>query len=161
MEWNPVRSPVNKHLYYLGFADHAATASKDPSTKVGAVLVGPEGEVRLTAYNGPPRGVVDHADRFERPAKYLYASHAEANLIAFAAREGIRTSGCTVYVTTQPCAACARTLIQAGVAQVIVGPGPQAVMHDKCEEDAAVARSMLREAGVKLRTPWGRLHNDG
>ena len=40
----------------------------------------------LTAYNGPPRGVQDLAARRGRPAKYLWASHAEANLIAFAAR---------------------------------------------------------------------------
>jgi dCMP deaminase len=48
----------NWYEYYMGFARHAATASKD-STQVGAVLVGRDGEVRLTGYNGPPRGVVD------------------------------------------------------------------------------------------------------
>lgn len=108
--------------YYMGFARHAATASKD-TTKVGAALVGPEGEIRLTAYNGPPKGVRDTADRLERPTKYLYASHAEANLIAFAAREGIRTKGCKVFTTHQPCAACARTLIQAGISMVIYDHG--------------------------------------
>ena len=88
--------------YYYAFAELAATKSKD-STKVGAVLVGPEGEIRLTGYNGPPRGVRDCAERRERPAKYLFASHAEVNLIAFAAREGIRTKDCTVYVTHLCC----------------------------------------------------------
>ncbi len=69
--------------YYMGFAIHAATRSKD-ATQVGAVLVGPEGEIRLTGYNGPPNGVADLEERRERPAKYLYAAHAEANLVAFA-----------------------------------------------------------------------------
>ena len=133
--------------YYLGFARHAAAKSKD-STKVGAVLVGPDGEVRLTGFNGPPRGVIDSDARRERPRKYLFASHAEANLIAFAAREGIRTAGCTVYVTHQPCAACSRTLIQAGVQRVVFdgksafGPGSHMT------EELETSLTMLKEAGV-------------
>ena len=63
--------------YLYGFARWAANNSKD-STKVGAALVGPKLEVRLTAYNGPPRGVRDTSDRLERPRKYLFASHAES-----------------------------------------------------------------------------------
>lgn len=131
--------------YYMGFAEHAAKKSKD-STKVGAVLVGNDGEVRLTAYNGPPRGVEDAPERFERPTKYLYASHAEANLVAFAAREGIRTSDCSVYVTHMPCASCARTLIQAGVSEVIYGPGKTSMP----EEEFAAAEQMFKEASVAL-----------
>jgi dCMP deaminase len=129
--------------YYMGFAQHAARKSKD-STQVGAVLVGPEGEIRLTGYNGPPRGVDDLPERRERPAKYLFASHAEANLIAFAAREGIRTKGCTVYVTHMPCAACARTLIQAGIVAVAWGSGKTSMP----DEEFQAARQMLREALV-------------
>ncbi len=129
--------------YYMGFAEHAAKKSKD-STKVGAILVGPGGEVRLTAYNGPPRGVVDRVERFERPAKYLYASHAEANLIAFAAREGIKTAECTVYVTHAPCASCARTLIQAGVWRVVHGDGTTSM----AQEEFTAAHEMMTEADV-------------
>lgn len=129
----------------MGFAMHAATKSKD-STQVGAALVGPEREIRLTAYNGPPKGVEDLPERRERPAKYLYASHAEANLVAFAAREGIRTAGCTVYVTHHPCSACSRTLIQAGVKRVVVGGGKTHMPRD--EFDAAA--QMFTEAGVEV-----------
>lgn len=131
--------------YYFGFARHAATKSKD-STQVGAVLIGPEGEIRLTGYNGPPRGVSDHPARRERPAKYLFASHAEANLIAFAAREGIRTKGCSVYVTHCPCSACARTLIQAGITEVVFGSGQTSM----AQEEFLAARDMFAEAGVRV-----------
>lgn len=137
---------MNWQDYYMGFAQHAAKKSKD-STQVGAVLVGPEGEIRLTGCNGPPRGVADKPERRERPTKYLYASHAEANLIAFAAREGIRTAGCTVYVTHMCCAACARTLIQAGVREVRFGPGTTSMPAS--EFDAA--RFMFAEADVRVR----------
>jgi dCMP deaminase len=130
----------------MGFAVHAATKSKDP-TQVGACLVGPEREVRLTAYNGPPRGVRDYANRFERPVKYQFASHAEQNLVAFAAREGIRTAGCSVFTTHFPCASCARSLIQAGICEVIVGPGQTSMPRE--EFDAAAV--MFKEAGVAVR----------
>lgn len=133
--------------YYMGFARHAALKSKD-TTKVGAILVGPDGEVRLTAYNGPPRGVADLPDRFERPRKYLFASHAEQNLIAFAARQGIRTDGCTVYVTHYPCSSCARTLIQSGIKRVIYGSG-KTHMPD---EEFYSANDMFSEAAVSVRS---------
>lgn len=129
--------------YYLGFARHAATRSKD-ETKVGAVLVGPNGEVRLTSYNGCPKDVRDLPERYLRPEKYRWVSHAETNLIAFAARVGIRTEGCTVYVTHHPCSACARTLIQAGIAKVVAGPGKTSMPDEEFE----AAATMFEEAGV-------------
>lgn len=137
--------------YYMGAAAHAATKSKD-STKVGAALIGPDDEVCLTAYNGPPKGVEDRPERFERPAKYLYASHAEANLIAFAARRGIQTDGCAVVVTHMPCAACTRTLIQAGIKRIHYGNGT----FQNMDEQLPATEAMCREAGVAFyRYPFG------
>lgn len=130
--------------YLMGFAQHAATKSKD-STKVGAVLTS-ERRVLLTAYNGPPAGVEDSPDRRERPRKYLFASHAEANLVAFAARTGIRTEGCKVYVTHFPCSSCARSLIQAGVSCIAVGGGSTSVPQEEFEAAAV----MFAEAGVEV-----------
>lgn len=141
--------------YYMGFAQWAAHKSKDP-TKVGAILVGFDGEVRLTGYNGPPRGVEDRGERLERPHKYLFASHAEANLIAFAAREGIRTKDCSVWVTHHPCASCARTLIQAGVRAVVYGDGTTSMPP----EEFIAARTMFDEAGVVVRPIQKFLHGN-
>lgn len=130
----------------MQIAQLCATRSKD-TTKVGAVLVGKNNEVLLTAYNGPPIGVQDKLERFVRPEKYLWASHAEANLIAFAARNGIRTEGLGVVVTHCPCASCARSLIQAGISWVCFGGGITS-MPDT-EFDAAL--TMFDEAGVETR----------
>jgi dCMP deaminase len=138
---------MNWPAYLMGFARHAATKSKD-STKVGAVLVAQDGRtVILTAYNGPPAGVQDLADRRERPQKYLFSSHGESNLIAFAAREGIRTAGCSVYVTHHPCSSCARSLIQAGIRCVVVGDGTTSMPAQEFEAAAV----MFREAGVEVK----------
>lgn len=135
---------MNWQDYLMGFAQHAALKSKD-STKVGAILVGPNKEVLLSAFNGPPIGVRDLPERRDiRPAKYLWVSHSEANLIAFAARRGIRTEGCTVYCTHCPCANCAKTLIQAGIRAVVIGKGQTSMPADEFQ----AARTMFKEAGV-------------
>ncbi len=132
--------------YYMGFAAHAATRSKD-GTQVGAVLVGPEGEVRITGYNGPPKGVKDLPERFVRPEKYRWISHAEMNVISFAAREQIQTKGCKLYVTHRPCSACARLIIQAGICEVVFGPGTTSMAAEEME----AAQTMFQEAYVACR----------
>jgi dCMP deaminase len=131
--------------HFLIMAAVSANKSKD-DTKVGAVLVGPHREVLLTAYNGPPMGVLDTPERRVRPTKYLFASHAEANLIAFAARNGIATDGRTVVVTHQPCSSCAKALIQAGIKTIFYGPGVTSMPIEEFE----AARHMFEEAGVVL-----------
>jgi len=45
--------------------------------------------------------------------------HAEANAILFAAKEGISTCDCTLYVTTAPCSECAKMIIQSGITRVV------------------------------------------
>ena len=134
--------------YLMGFAEHAATKSKD-STKVGAVLVDRNKTVRATGFNGPPMGVLDAPERRERPTKYLYTSHSEANLIAFCARNGIATEGCTVFCTHMPCAACCRTLIQAGIREVVYGNGT----FQALDAESGAVQAMCHEANVKL-TAW-------
>lgn len=137
---------MNWHDYFMGFARQASTKSKD-TTKVGAVLVGPDNEVRLTGYNGPPRRVRDNIpQRWERPTKYLFISHAEENIVSFAARQGIRTDGCTIYVTHSPCARCARAIIQAGIGRVVFGPGTTSMP----DEEFAAAAAMFDEAQVAV-----------
>lgn len=134
---------------FLGLAERFARRSKDPSTKVGCVIVGPDREVRSMGYNGLPRGVEDLAERMERPAKYLWTSHAEENAVAQAARIGVSLKGCTAYVTHFPCARCARALIQAGITEIIYGGGTTKMPT----EEFQVADALLTEAGVPCRLP--------
>lgn len=137
---------MNWDEYYMGFAYWASKKSRD-STQVGAILVDPDGAVILTAYNGPPRGVEDRIERLERPTKYLFASHSESNLISFAARRGIPTKGCKVYCTHISCSACARTLIQAGIVELVHGDGS----FQSIGEEAKATRIMCEEAKVLVR----------
>ena len=136
---------MNWDDYYMGFAQWAAQKSKD-QTQVGAILVDPDGAVILTAFNGPPKGTLDLPDRFERPTKYLFASHAETNLISFAARRGIPTKNSRVYCTHLSCAACARTPIQAGVVELVHGDGS----FQALKAEAPAVKIMCEEAGLQV-----------
>jgi dCMP deaminase len=140
--------------YFMGMAKYIATRSKDRSTKIGAVLVGPSKEIRSTGYNDFPRKVNDDVDtRRERPAKYLFSEHAERNSIYNASRVGTPTEGCILYVSGRPpCADCARAIIQAGIKEVIV----ETMEHKSrpemdWEANTKAAMEMLQEAGIVVR----------
>lgn len=142
--------------YFFDLVRVASEKSKDRSTGVGAVIVGFDHEVRSLGYNGFPRGVDDDIDeRHERPAKYLWTEHAERNAIFNAARIGTSLQGCSIYIDWEPCARCARAIIQAGIAQVVIdGRGAAAKKKfwaERWAEDCAVGREMLKEAGVSVR----------
>ena len=110
----------NKAHKYLGLAGAVSVFSKDSSTQVGALIVGPAGEVRGTGYNGAPRGSkADEDTRQQRPEKYMWYEHAERNSIYNAARCGTPTDGCTMIITHPPCMDCARAIVQAGIKEVI------------------------------------------
>jgi len=82
---------------FLELALHISQWSKDPSTKVGCVVVGPDREIRSTGFNGFPRGINDSIDRLsDREQKYPLICHAEENAIMHAARIGISLKGCRV-----------------------------------------------------------------
>ncbi|NCA14162.1 MAG: hypothetical protein EBS89_08535, partial [Proteobacteria bacterium] len=79
--------PSDWDRWFLGLAHYVSTASKDPSTKVGAVIVDAERRVVSVGYNGLPRGVEDSEERLHnREVKYKMIIHAERNAILFAQR---------------------------------------------------------------------------
>lgn len=140
--------------YFLNIADVVRLKSKDPSTKIGAVIVGPENQIVSTGFNGFPRGVNETLQsRWERPAKYQWIEHAERNAIYNAARHGIPLRGCRMYLVgmgppTIPCTDCARAVIQAGI-KTVIGRAYKET-SDTWAEDIRVAQNMLSEAEVKL-----------
>lgn len=136
--------------YFMQMAELVASRSKDRSTKVGCVIVGPDNEVRSTGYNGFPRGVDDEcAERHERPDKYRWTEHAERNAIYNAARVGIPMKGCRIYLPWFPCMDCARAIVQAGITEMVC----RAPDFDDVRwgADFRTAVVMLAEAGVQIR----------
>ena len=135
---------------FLELAAHISGWSKDPSTKVGCIVVGTDREIRSTGFNGFPRGIADDAERLEnREFKYPLICHAEENAIMHAARVGVSLRECTAYVTWPPCTRCARSLIQAGIVEVVYPANCE--VPERWRKDFDMSSSMMNEAGVKVR----------
>lgn len=130
----------------MELASHFATWSKDPSTKVGAVIIDHDRRVVGSGYNGFPRGVIDNEDRYiEKMVKYKMVVHAEANSILNAVKS---VRDCTLYATKFPCTECTKLIIQSGVCRVIA---PTLVEDGSVwAEDAKFSITMLREAYVAV-----------
>jgi len=137
---------------FAGLCSHIAGWSEDRDYHVGAVIVGPDREIRATGYNGLPRGVADDEDeRFDRASgeKFFWFEHAERNAIYNAARMGVPLAGCTIYVSRFPCADCARAIIQSGIAHVCSPPKPE--FDGALDHSFDVSETMLGEAGIAVR----------
>lgn len=128
---------------FLDLAAHIGSWSKDPGTRVGAVIVRPDRTIASVGYNGFPRGVDDTYGT--RDDKLLRTVHAEMNAI-LSANE--KLTGCTLYVYPLcPCANCAAAIIQAGITMVV---HPLHKPRPEWEASFMVATDMLTQAGVGL-----------
>lgn len=137
---------------FLELAEHIATWSKDPSTKVGAVLVRDYNLVVGLGYNGFPRGVDDLEERLSnREYKYPMIVHAEVNAVIMA---GNKAEGATLYciptlMVPTMCSECCKVCIQAGVRRV-VGWKPTRPLPDKWRLQQEIVETMCIEAGVEF-----------
>ncbi len=126
----------------------AAGGSADWWRHVGAVLVNPQGQVLMTAYNhhlpAPQTAYADGDTRslFKR-GEFIEMStsiHAESALIGSMARQDKTTDGCSLYVTDFPCPYCARVIAQAGIVKLFYSTGYSLLDGEK----------ILRDNGVQI-----------
>lgn len=130
---------------FVELADVVAGWSKDPSTKVGCVIVRPDRTIASVGFNGFPRGVSDDEALYaDRDIKIPRVIHAETNAV-LNAHEPVR--GCTAYVTHPPCMSCTGILIQAGIS-TIVWKHPSEAMKSRWGEQFHMSKGLLAEAGV-------------
>lgn len=126
---------------FLRLAEEISTWSKDPGTRVGAVIVRPDRTIASLGYNGFPRGANDTYQ--SREHKLLRTVHAELNAI-LSAREPLH--GCTIYITPLcPCSTCAGAIVQSGIARVVY---QMDVIRPEWEESFAAAYEILRDGGI-------------
>jgi dCMP deaminase len=142
---------MNWNQYFRGIAEMIKEKSKDKYTKIGAVIVGKDNEIVSTGYNSFPRGIDDsQSSRQERPEKYYWFEHAERNAIYNAARIGVSTKGCRMYLTCGvPCSDCARGIINSGIVEIFVQRNDK--LSAKWEESANRSLEMFDEAGVQVQ----------
>lgn len=142
---------MNWKDYFRNIVQQVKLKSKDQRTQIGALIVGKNNEIVSTGYNSFPRGIDDTQQyRQERPEKYYWFEHAERNAIYNAARIGVSTLDCTMYLTCGiPCADCTRGIINAGIRRIVCETSGGAV-GEKWEEHTKRSLLMFQEAGVTI-----------
>jgi dCMP deaminase len=155
-EWSQARRPAGFDSVVtaaelpsglVGRARELAAHSSDWWRQVGAVAWRDD-EVIGAAWNhhGPteyaPYTDGDPRDNFSRGVRgdLSTAIHAEASIVARAARAGVTLDGADLYATTFPCPACARLIAEAGFRRCYFTDGYSVLDGD----------GILRAAGVEL-----------
>ena len=138
----------------MGMAVLSSLRSKDPSTKVGAVIVSPENKVISIGYNGMPSKLNEEELTWNKgeglDSKYLYVCHAEFNAI-LNTQVGGSLKDARVYVTLFPCNECTKAIIQTGIKEVIY-------LENKYADaiNTQASKKMLDLAGVKITQFQGK-----
>jgi dCMP deaminase len=130
----------------MRLAREASHMSKDPSTRIGAVLA-KDRRVVGTGFNGFPPGIADDKRLHDRDEKYELVVHAEMNAILQAGRDA---KGGTLYMygfRSAPCRNCTKHLIAAGVIRVV---GCGIPTPERWQANLEAAESTLAEADIGL-----------
>lgn len=137
--------------YFMEIAQVVALRSNCVKRKVAAVIT-LDRRIISTGYNGTPRGVRNCNEGGCPRCNDLapagtdlgecVCSHGEENAITQAAYHGVAVKGATLYSTYSPCLLCTKMIINAGIVEVVFGAGYPM---------GELSRSLLREAGVKVR----------
>lgn len=108
---------ISRNQLFAEMAKLVSKRSTCPKKQVGSVLIR-NGRIIAIGYNGVLPGE-DPMIGYNPETGETATVHAEANLISFCARNGIKTEGCELWVTLSPCVKCAELIIQSGIKTVI------------------------------------------
>ena len=131
-------------LRFLEMSELVSSWSKDPSTKVGSVIVDNDRRVISLGYNGFPKGVADNDRLNDREEKYKIVVHAERNALLFA---NTNVKNCSIFTYPfMPCPICAGMIIQSGISRVVSFKSN----NKRWEKDFEISRKMFQEADIQL-----------
>lgn len=140
--------------YFMQIAEAVAAKSKDPSSKMGCVIVDEHKRVVSLGYNGLVQGSDESKMTLtERPMKYYFAIHSEMNALIFAHQD---LTGCTIYNRVATCDNCLKYCLQAGIKRFVYkelrvhshSADPARSMTN-IETDEAVIRLLVSMPGVE------------
>jgi len=130
--------------YWMASAELTATLSKDPSTKVGAVIAHDK-YLLGSGYNGFPANIPDNANWLaDRPTKYKLVIHAEMNAILNAYKNGhhYEIPSATMFTTLAPCPECAKMIAAVGISKVYYKTPPKHLLDPNSEFQTLVHRGL-------------------
>lgn len=131
--------------FYLTMAQQYSKASKDPSTKVGSVIIDSDKRVVSTGYNGFPKGIKDSPERLNnRELKLSLTIHAECNALLYAKSS---LEDCTIFTWPfMPCSSCASKIIQKGIKRVVSLKSE----NSRWEQSFLLSKEIFKEANIDL-----------
>jgi dCMP deaminase len=137
------------HNFFLRQAKLYATASKDPSTQVGAVIVDSKRRPVGFGFNGFPQDMPDRPEWLnDRTQKYSRIIHAEVNALINSG--GPIPEGSTLYTWPfMPCDRCAVMLVQAGIKR-FVAPKATAGQLERWGEAFKQTEAIMRDCNAEL-----------
>lgn len=143
MSFDPLKWPHR----FLDMATLAASWSKDPSTKVGAVIADSFNRIISIGYNGFAHSFPDEAEMLSsREKKLALTIHAEENALLFARQSVV---GCTIYVTHQPCSLCMSKLAQVGI-RLVYTFHPEHEFAVRWKDSMELSRRVAEMSGIRL-----------
>ena len=136
------------HIRFINMAKFVSAWSKDPSKKIGVVIVNKENKIISTGYNGFPKNINDTEDRLnDKEFKRAITLHAEENAILCSKQD---LSNCIMYIYgLPPCAHCAAMIIQSGIKAIYYTIPNEYQISEHWKDNLNIAQSILKEARVK------------
>lgn len=122
---------LSRDATFMGMALMMSALSKDPSTQVGAVIVGRDRRILSVGYNGTPKAMDDadfpwgKTDPDPLRTKYPFVIHAERNAVLNTKGPLEQLEDATMYVTLFPCNECMKSVAQSGIKRLVYYKGPR------------------------------------
>jgi len=133
---------VGWSTYFMNIAKEVSTRSTCDRKHVGAVIARDK-TILSTGYNGSIKGL-QHCDEIGHEmvdGHCVRTTHAEANAIVQAAKNGVRINNAEMYVTASPCYNCFKLIANSGI---------NTIYYDEFYRDDIIIKYAV-EAGIELK----------
>ena len=133
---------VNWKTYFMNIAKEVSTRSTCDRKYVGAVIVRDK-TILSTGYNGSIKGL-KHCDAIGHEmvdGHCVRTTHAEANAIVQAAKNGVSINSSEIYVTASPCYNCFKLIANSGI---------NTIYYDEFYRDERII-NYASEANIELK----------
>ena len=146
---------INKYIAVA--KENANQFSKDPSSKVGALIIDSKGTIVSMGYNGFPRNIDDSQLSWERPMKYNYVIHAEMNALHFSSIKWL--DNCTMITTHSPCHDCLKHMIHRGIRRVFYED--VSIVRDRAtDEQKQAIKALIKASNTLVMSTCGTWYRD-
>lgn len=133
---------IEKIKVFARMAIELSSLSKDPFTKVGAMIIRPDFSICSGGYNGLPKNFPDDKEVWEnRELKNKIVKHAEENAILFSTDSSMKDY--SIIVTHFPCPTCAGDIIQKGISRVYH------IAEPRIDHNCELTMKLFDNSGVK------------